>query len=392
MRISTSRNSSWALACSVAALASTSASAADLPVAPEPIDYVRVCDSYGTRFYYIPGTDTCLRVGGRVRAEYRANNFGDAPSNWSQRTEDDITFMARGYLYLDSRTNTEYGLLRSYTSIYITNANGTETPELEFAYIQFGGFTFGHAQSFWDFWSGYSYGVQLTDYSDVKSNLLAYSADFGNGFSATLSLEDATFRQSTLISAGGNGYAGMKVPDLVANLRVDQGWGSAQLMGAVHQVRFSDASADGAFGWVLGGGVEFNVPVLGQTDLIAFQVAYSDGASGYPMDTWDSRITDAINVGGSTRTTKTWNFSGGINHNFSDMLEANLEGGYHIADAGTDAYDFSQWGITGNLVWKPVDGFGLGGEIQYREVDYNSASGLSDKNEIYLTLRAERTF
>ncbi|WP_289032479.1 porin [uncultured Roseibium sp.] len=371
---------------------STASFAADLPVAPEPIDYVRVCDSYGSRFYYIPGTETCLRVGGRVRVEYRFNNFGSAPNNWSDRSDDDLNFRGRGYLYLDSRTNTEFGLLRTYTSMYLTNTSGSESSSLEFAYIQFGGFTFGHAQSFWDFWTGYSYGAQLTDYSDVKSNVLAYTGSFGNGFSATVSLEDANSRQSNLISAGGNGYAGTKMPDLVANLRVDQGWGSAQLMGALHQVRFADASADGTLGWVIGGGVEVNVPILGQDDAFVIQVAYSDGASAFPLDTWDDQITDAINVGGSTKTTKTWNISAGWNHNFSKTLEANLEGGYHVADAGSAAYDFSQWGITGNVVWKPVPGFGIGGELQYREVDYDTASGLSDKDEIYGTLRVQRTF
>ncbi|MEP4032662.1 porin [Roseibium polysiphoniae] len=371
---------------------STASFAADLPVAPEPIDYVRVCDSYGSRFYYIPGTETCLRVGGRVRVEYRFNNFGSAPNNWSDRSDDDLNFRARGYLYLDSRTNTEFGLLRTYTSMYLTNTSGSESSSLEFAYIQFGGFTFGHAQSFWDFWTGYSYGAQLTDYSDVKSNVLAYTGSFGNGFSATVSLEDANSRQSNLISAGGNGYAGTKMPDLVANLRVDQGWGSAQLMGALHQVRFADASADGTLGWVIGGGVEVNVPILGQDDAFVIQVAYSDGASAFPLDTWDDQVTDAINVGGSTKTTKTWNISAGWNHNFSKTLEANLEGGYHVADAGSAAYDFSQWGITGNVVWKPVPGFGIGGELQYREVDYDTASGLSDKDEIYGTLRVQRTF
>lgn len=35
------------------------------------VEYVRICDAYGTGFFYIPGTDTCLRVGG-----YVAGGFG----------------------------------------------------------------------------------------------------------------------------------------------------------------------------------------------------------------------------------------------------------------------------------------------------------------------------
>ncbi|MTI42006.1 porin, partial [Roseibium hamelinense] len=68
-----------------AAAAATTAQAADLPVAPEPVDYVRVCDAYGSRFYYIPGTETCLRVGGRVRVEYKTSNFADN-GPWGDRT------------------------------------------------------------------------------------------------------------------------------------------------------------------------------------------------------------------------------------------------------------------------------------------------------------------
>ena len=50
---------------------SRGAQAADLPVKKAvPIEYVRVCTAYGAGFFYIPGTDTCLRVSGRARAEY----------------------------------------------------------------------------------------------------------------------------------------------------------------------------------------------------------------------------------------------------------------------------------------------------------------------------------
>uniref|UniRef100_UPI003D11B3C5 porin n=1 Tax=Roseibium sp. TaxID=1936156 RepID=UPI003D11B3C5 len=66
------------------AAAATTAQAADLPVAPEPVDYVRVCDAYGARFYYIPGTETCLRVGGRVRTQFVVNNVLDN-GNWGTR-------------------------------------------------------------------------------------------------------------------------------------------------------------------------------------------------------------------------------------------------------------------------------------------------------------------
>ena len=56
----------------VAGLAAVAgAQAADLPAKKAaPVEYVRVCSTYGAGFFYIPGTETCLRVGGRVRADY----------------------------------------------------------------------------------------------------------------------------------------------------------------------------------------------------------------------------------------------------------------------------------------------------------------------------------
>ena len=52
------------------------AQAADLPLA-EPVEYVKVCNTYGEGFFYIPGSETCLRINGYVRAEYRFQNFDD---------------------------------------------------------------------------------------------------------------------------------------------------------------------------------------------------------------------------------------------------------------------------------------------------------------------------
>ncbi|MFD2031185.1 porin [Ancylobacter dichloromethanicus] len=55
---------------SVAGLAMVgTAAAADLPVKAKAAEYVKICSTYGAGFYYIPGTDTCLKVGGYVTAD-----------------------------------------------------------------------------------------------------------------------------------------------------------------------------------------------------------------------------------------------------------------------------------------------------------------------------------
>src|SRR6188472_4469301 len=45
------------------------AHAADLPIKAKLVEYVKVCSMYGAGFYYIPGTDTCIKIGGYLRAD-----------------------------------------------------------------------------------------------------------------------------------------------------------------------------------------------------------------------------------------------------------------------------------------------------------------------------------
>ncbi len=64
------------LAGAAGLLTVATAQAADLPLKAKPIQYVKVCSLYGAGFYYIPGTDICLKVGGYLRAEADVNAGG----------------------------------------------------------------------------------------------------------------------------------------------------------------------------------------------------------------------------------------------------------------------------------------------------------------------------
>ena len=66
------------LGSAAALVAVTGARAADAVVVaePEPVEYVRVCDVYGAGFYYIPGTETCLKVGGYIRYDIGVGALG----------------------------------------------------------------------------------------------------------------------------------------------------------------------------------------------------------------------------------------------------------------------------------------------------------------------------
>ncbi|MPZ59521.1 MAG: porin, partial [Rhizobiales bacterium] len=327
---------------SAASLAMMSvASAADLPMAAKApaVQYVKICTLYGAGFYYIPGTDTCLKIGGYIRTQVESNSAGGGiavgSNNSSQgrqtRTDtNDIQYRNRAVVTFDARTQGEYGTLRSYyvvgweaTTPTGTAAGTTANAYWDRAFIQFAGFTVGKAQSFFDI---YTFGGSRS-YLNVRTSgdtgasglmLWAYTAQFGGGFSATLSLEDprghnlagvidinsgATLENFfTGAASRDNGLAnnlgtGFQVPDIVGNLRYDQRWGFIGVSAALHQVAggyytaaagcaFANTTACGhpedEWGYALGIGAQLNVPGM-PGDTVGAMFRYSKGAVGYSI-------------------------------------------------------------------------------------------------------------
>ncbi|OKO80060.1 porin, partial [Bradyrhizobium sp. AS23.2] len=101
-------------------LAVGGAQAADLPVKAKAVEYVRICSLYGAGFYYIPGTDTCIKLGGYLRAEVALNTnnvYGTqsaSPASGRNRLSNYYTWRAREDLNIDTRTATEYGVVRTF--------------------------------------------------------------------------------------------------------------------------------------------------------------------------------------------------------------------------------------------------------------------------------------
>ena len=258
-------------------VAVTAGQAADLPVKAQPVQYVKVCSLYGAGFYYMPGTDMCLKIGGWVRAEVTDHSngsltWGPFNANQNNRATNNLTVRARGYITADAREQTAYGVARGYIAVGLSSndvgTTGSETSNTfsaNRAFVQWAGFTAGLGRSFYDFYNAaalnYRAGYMPTeDTGDGGWWTWAYTANFGGGFSATLSAEARRMTQiigqgtaaTALIEGGlnsgvtsGQGYGGWQVPDIVANLRVDQAWGNAQVMGALHEVNAPYYGADG---------------------------------------------------------------------------------------------------------------------------------------------------
>src|ERR1700726_4480358 len=107
-------------------MAVSAAQAADLPVKAAPVEYVKVCSLYGAGFWYVPGTDTCIKIGAFVKLDtfYHAAGGGGYPGagagagvdcgGSNARGDNEFTFRNRGAISFDMRSATDYGTLRSY--------------------------------------------------------------------------------------------------------------------------------------------------------------------------------------------------------------------------------------------------------------------------------------
>ena len=106
------------------------AQAADLPVKAKAVEYVKICSLYGAGFYYMPGTDTCIKFGGYLRADLELNSGNDhgfqtgAPDGAQNRLRNYATSRARMDFTVDTRTATEYGVVRTYADMVFTWTGG----------------------------------------------------------------------------------------------------------------------------------------------------------------------------------------------------------------------------------------------------------------------------
>ncbi|MBS7697582.1 MULTISPECIES: porin [unclassified Chelatococcus] len=380
------------------------AQAADLPMTKAaPVDYVRVCSVHGAGFFYIPGSDTCIKIGGRVRAEFMYqqplnNGFGEG------RYRDATGFRGRGQLDVDTRTSSEFGTVRAYFRFQLTRDSGAfrasyEGPQgsstnsnLDKAFIQFAGITAGVAQSFFDFYATAANFASAPGTSMGSDNgntqLLAYTATFGQGFSATIAIEDRNQR-----NVGGEYYdiAGERMPDVVAALRVDQGWGSAQLSGAVRQLNsgalygYNNSSrVDTEWGYAIQAGVKINLPALAAGDALWLQAAYADGGLNYlgitgpTLGNYTSAYiptADAVLVNGQIEKTKGWNVLGNLIHYWTPSLRSTLFGSFWQVDYSSKVTnntifrDYKIYQAGTGLIWSPVKAMDIGVEVLYAKFD-----------------------
>jgi hypothetical protein len=396
------------------------AQAADLPTkkgAPAA-EYVKVCKVGDIAGFIIPGSDTCLKISGYVNAQIAMGNvtderriegvgtsgslfYADAKEVTTSLAKNvsDIGYYTRGQVNFDAVTNTAMGPLLAHIELQGDSgdnrfdSNNGSGVVLNAGYVQWAGVTAGKHGSFYDYLAGGDTWKDFfsPDHSGTPINLLAYTATFGGGFSATVSLEqnettsNVSLPWSYTSGTGSTAKAfagavspsgtplGVRAPDIIAALDVTQSWGGAHLAGVAHNVRleYSGLSSTDLDTWGYGviGGVTFNLPMLSAGSKIAFQAAYAHGAfaySGAGSPAWGEQ-------------------DNGMNTNGNGTLFPSADAIYSVHGASWTLSD--AWSAAAQLTWKVSPNFEIDPELAYAEVDYGSEAANSWGT--YLSQKAE---
>ncbi|ESX83992.1 porin [Mesorhizobium sp. LSHC412B00] len=356
-------------------IAVSGARAADAVVVaePEPAEYVKICDVYGSGYFYIPGTETCLRIGGYVRYDISGGDVGsfDGAKTFDAKDGDENdTWRKKARFALKTWTGqeTELGTLKTYTETrwnfgnrndYAANDTdddnfaGNSGVSLNFAWIQLGGLRVGKDESAFNTFIGYAGNViqdTLVPYGDFDTNVIQYYFDAGNGFSAVLSLEEGSGDGS--YGSYGKGTIDSYVPHVVGGVKYTQGWGSitgvlaydSNYEEVAGKVRLDITPMQNLSLFIMGGyGTDDNY-----TDP---SYAFAAGGRGFYKQ-WDGN----------------WAVWGGGTYTINEKTSFNVQVSY---DEGENL------GVAANIAYDVVPGFTV-----TAEVDYLNAGSIDEVNTL----------
>ncbi|RUX95631.1 MULTISPECIES: porin [unclassified Mesorhizobium] len=381
------------LGSAAALIAVSGARAADAVVVaePEPAEYVKICDVYGAGYFYIPGTETCLRIGGYVRYDIGVGDAGSldgvnhVPDHQSAG-DTHSTYYKNTRFTLKTWTGqeTELGTLKTYTETRFNYGNSSgdylnqaasnaddwqgrnKSLSLRFAWIQLGGLRVGKDDTAFDTFIGYAGNViqdTLVPYGGQESNVVQYYFDAGNGFSGLVSLEEGT----------GVNTIDSYVPHVVGGLKYKADWG------AITGVVAYDSNYEEVAGKV-------RLDVKATNELSLFLMA------GYGTDDNLTDPTNAINAKGRgfyKQWGGNWAVWGGGTYKFNDKTSFNAQVSYD---------DWKNLGIAANVAYTVVPGFTVTAEVDYLnagkfgDADFSNWTKASKKSNIGGILRFQRSF
>jgi len=355
------------LGSAAAMTAVSGASAADAIIAaePEPVEYVRICDAFGSGYFFIPGTETCLRLSGYAR--FRVFSDDDADSYSSS---------IRGRLTLDAKEDTEMGELHARLRFQATSTSPVDSDPatgLDQGYLQLGGLFAGYTESAWVYStnggaSGFgTFGIYDGAYGYRQNNMLQYQFN-GDSWFAAISLED-------------NADSSTWTPDVVGRLG---GVFSGVTIFGVAAYDESNAVGSEEFGLKLGLNSD-----IGANGSLIVQGYYATGATIY-----GANVSKAVG-GTSTTFTPEWSILAGYRQDLNDDVRLWVNGQYFsdlYSGASGGNTGANAWSIGAGMDWSPVNNFTVTADVDYLDIDASSGIDSDDLEEWRFVVELRRDF
>lgn len=344
-------------------VAVSGARAADaIIIEPEPVEYVRVCDAYGAGWWYIPGTETCIKFNGDVRLQYETTSYHDDIADEDETSHHNADYRAR--LNVRAKNETEYGTLSSRIQFQAAAGNGGHDDTLSVkegpgaantvvnkAVISLSGFNMGYDEDAYTRIGGSGYFNARYDGKKKGSGdaLFIEYTYAANGFAATFGAQD------------GNASGEAGAPDVYAG--VSYSAGGLYLSGFVVQ----DGSADDLAYRFRG---EYDLSSIAPSLKVGGWYASDDGKTDYQKGhiwaaTAKMNLLDNLVL-------------------FGGYSDYNDEFNALPANNGTSTV------TTFGLTWKPVSGLLI--QPEYTINTYENENGSSRRNHGEFGLRIVRSF
>ena len=309
------------------------AQAADLSVA-EPVDYVRICDAFGTGYWYIPGTDTCLKIAGNVEFDIIAHDsknvvVGATHSSYWE-------FVTSAGLSFNAKTMTQYGELGAnipFTAAWDNTSATSGVVKLDKGTtLWLGPLTLGYQESLFDLGGGFADNVYREDLG-TKQIMLAWAL---SGFGIAVSIEDPRDRWGSSLATS------YSIPDIVAKASYGMGIWNAEVAAI-----YTTPASGGQYG--VNGDVTVKLDMIAAGDKLRIGGAYgSDGrlVGGAAADSWSAYVTlthyltSALSASASFAYLSSGAYQGGANLVWVPVtgLSAKIQGTYAVSAGGVGTW------------------------------------------------------
>jgi hypothetical protein len=377
---------------STAALVAVSgARAADAIVAaePEPVEYVRVCDAFGTGFFYIPGTETCLQISGYVRVQNTftsteikngaAFNAAVLPGAATALADSNsVAQSTRARVNFSAKSDTEYGVLESYIGMQ-GNDGAMGVDEV---YLAIGGLKMGWFYHWLD--SGLAGETDGIAGLNTRFNSIMYSASAG-AFTYGISLDQLGTNWATNATA-------VPAAALAATQLSGEGLGvSGQIAGTFGAVT---ASLTGFYDTEMSeGGVRFLAAAEVGPGTLGVSALYSTGANNYVAPTAFGVGVTAAAAAAPFMYTE-WYVGADYTFQATEKLKLGVAGQYTqfelLGAAGGDAGD--AWKVGATADYAITSGLALKATVNYETYDSSAAVGTVERDSVTGFIRLQRSF